>query len=133
MASRDTGQGPSGDLGAHWRRVARARDFRIRAVVKESRDRAIDHGKDAVLRHRGDILDFKMFSNLSLCMIVELEGGARVLALLDSLAALGWDVDVDPDREAIARRAADLLEGTLQLTFPDGDGELEVPVPAVPG
>jgi len=121
-----------GDLGAYWKETARARDFRIRVVVREGRERAIEQGKDAVLGNHGDILDFKMFSNLSLAMIIELNG-SRVLSLLDSLVALGWDVDVDPDREAIARRATDLLEGTLQMTFPEGDGELRIPVPAVPG
>jgi hypothetical protein len=122
----------SGDLGEHWKKTARARDFRIRVVVHEGRDQAIDHGKDAVLRNQGAILDFKMFSNLSLAMIIELSG-SRLLSLLDSLVELGWNVDVEPDREAIARRATDLLEGTLQMTFPEGDGELEIPVPAVPG
>ena len=45
---------------------------------------------------RGDILDFKMFSNLSLNLLVE-------------------------------------LEETLLLDFPDGDGELAIPLPRVPG
>jgi hypothetical protein len=122
----------SGDLGAYWKRVARARDFRIRVVVHERRDQAIDRGKDAISRSHGGILDFKMFSNLSLSMIIEVNG-SRVLSLLDSLVALGWHVDVEPDREALGRLATDLLEGTLQMTFPEGDGELEIPVPAVPG
>jgi hypothetical protein len=121
-----------GDLGAYWKSIARGRDFHVQAVVHERRDPAIAHARDAVLRHRGDILDFKMFSNLSLAMIVELEAGG-LLALLDSLVALGWSVEVDPGRELLARRAAERLEGTLQLTFPDGDGELEIPQPAVPG
>jgi hypothetical protein len=122
----------SADLGAYWRETARAGDFRIRAVAREGRERAIEQGKEAVLRNQGAILDFQMFSNLSLSMVVELSG-SRVLSLLGSLVALGWDVDVDPDREAIARRGTDLLEGTFQMTFPEGDGELRIPVPAVPG
>jgi hypothetical protein len=101
-------------------------------VVREGRDRAIDLAKDAVSRNHGDILDFKMFSNLALSMIVEMNG-SRALSLLESLVAMGWDVDVDPDREALALRATDLLEGTFQLTFPDGDGELAISLPAVPG
>ena len=122
----------SGDLGAYWKTVARARDFHVRVVAREPRDQAIDHGKAAIQSSHGDILDFKMFSNLSLSMIVGLSGRG-VLSLLDSLVALGWDVDVDPDREALALRATDPLEGTFQMTFPDGDGELRIPLPAVPG
>jgi hypothetical protein len=122
----------SGDLGEYWKTIARGRDFHIRAVVREGRDRAIDLAKDAVSRNHGDILDFKMFSNLALSMIVEMNG-SRALSLLESLVAMGWDVDVDPDCEALALRATDLLEGTFQLTFPDGDGELAISLPAVPG
>ena len=60
---------------------------------------------------RGDILDFKMFSNLSLNLLVELEA----------------------PREALLARAGERLEGTLLLDFPDGDGELVIPLPRVPG
>ena len=124
--------GTAGDLGAYWRSIARGRDFHLQAVARGPRDQAIDLGRDAVHRCRGDILDFKMFSNLSLAMIVELRGGA-VPALADALAALGWPVELDPEREQLAQRAGDLLQGTVQVTFPDGDGELRIPMPAVPG
>ena len=122
----------SGDLCGYWKSVARGRDFRVRAVARERRETAIARAEEAVQRQRGDVLDFKMFSNLSLNMIVELSGGG-VAALVDSIAALGWDVEVDPGRDALAARADDRLEGTFQVTFPEGDGELVIPVPAVPG
>lgn len=121
-----------GDLGAYWKSIARGKDFHVQLVVHEGRHPAIEHAREAVLRERGDILDFKMFSNLSLAMIIELDG-ARLLALLESLVALGWHVEVEPGREVLARRATEQLEGTVQLTFPEGDGELELPLPAVPG
>jgi len=121
-----------GDLCGYWKSVARGRDFRVRAVARERRETAISRAEEAVQRQRGDVLDFKMFSNLSLAMIVELSGGG-VAALVDSLAALGWGVEVDPGRDALVARADDRLEGTFQVTFPEGDGELVIPVPAVPG
>lgn len=121
-----------GDLGAYWKSVAPGKDFSVNAVAREPRDLAIARAKEAVQRHHGDVLDFKMFSNLSVNMIVELSGGG-VLALLDALAAPGWHVDVVPDREALARRSADRLQGTVQVTFPEGDGELVIKMPAVPG
>ena len=121
-----------GDLGAYWKKIERAGDFHVRVVVHEPRDTAIEHGKDAVHQSHGDILDVKMFSNLSLSMIIELSG-RQLLSLLDSLQARGWGVEVEPGREAVAQRADDALEGTLQLTFPEGDGELRIPTPWVPG
>lgn len=112
--------------------MARGRDFRVQAVARERREAAIARAEEAVQRQRGDVLDFRMFSDLALNLIVEMTGGG-VLALVDSLAALGWHVELEPGREALASRAADRLEGTFQLTFPDGAGELAIPVPAVPG
>jgi hypothetical protein len=122
----------AGDLAAYWKKVARAQDFHVRVIVREGRARAIDLGKDALLRNDGYLVDFRTFSDLSLSMIVEMEAGS-VLSLLDQLEELGWDVDVAPDREVLERRADDLLEGTLQLTFPEDHGELGIPSPAVPG
>jgi hypothetical protein len=85
-----------------------------------------------VLARRGDILDFKMFSNLSLNLLVELEAGA-VVDIADELKGLGWPVDLEPPREALLARAGERLEGTLLLDFPEGDGELVIPLPRVPG
>ena len=120
------------DLGAYWRSKARGNAFALRAVVRGEREEAIERAKVAVGVAGGDVLDFKMFSNLSLTLIVELPGSG-LLSLLDALVALGWNVEVEPGREAIAGRASELLEGTVQLTFPEGDGELRIPQPAVPG
>jgi hypothetical protein len=121
-----------GDLGAYWKSVARGRAFRLEAVARERRELAIARAQEAVRRQGGDILDFKMFSNLSLNLVVEMTG-AGVAALVESLREAGWQVGVDPERDALAARAGDRLEGTFQVTFPEGDGELVIPIPAVPG
>jgi hypothetical protein len=121
-----------GDLGAHWRSVARGRGFRVQAVARSRRGEAIARVEDAVQRHRGDVLDFKMFSNLSLALVVDM-AAAEVVALADELRGLGWHVDLEPARDLLAASPAERLEGTVQVTFPEGDGELVIPVPAVPG
>lgn len=107
-----------GDLGTYWKKVARAQEFHVRAVVTQRRDSAILLVKDAISRSGGDILDFRTFGSLALSIIVEVEG-ARVLSLVDSLVAVGWDVDVDPDGEALADRASDQIVGTFHLIFPE--------------
>ncbi len=112
--------------------MARGRDFRLQAVTRGERERAIDLAKQAIAAHRGDVLDFKMFSNLSLCLIVEMTGDG-VSALATSLESLGWIVEVAPDLPELGRRGGEMLEGTVQLTFPAGDGALEIPTPSVPG
>jgi hypothetical protein len=119
-------------LTTYWRSIARGRDFSVHAVARERRDLAIPRSEDAVQRQGGFVLDFKMFSNVSLNLLVELTG-AGVLALVEALTGLGWTVEVQPDPAALAGRAAERLEGTFQVTFPEGDGELVIPTPAVPG
>lgn len=108
------------------------RDFQIRAFARGDRHQAIEAAKEAVLRRRGDILDFTPFSNLALSMVLELRGDG-VVALVDALAALEWTVELRPSREALSGRAGEVLGGTLHLTFPEGDGELRIRVPDVPG
>jgi hypothetical protein len=121
-----------GVLGPYWKATARGRNFRLQAVAREPRVAAISRVEQAVQRHGGFILDFKAFSDLSLNLLVE-SSGSGVVGLADSLIALGWPVEVDPGREALGAQAAERLEGTVQLTFPEGDGALAHPQPAVPG
>jgi len=122
-----------GKLTEYWRSVARGRQFSVRAVAREPRDRAIPRAEAAVQAQGGFVLDCKLFSDVSLNLIVELSGPG-VVALVDGLGALGWPVEVAPAREALAGRAGGgLLEGTFQVTFPEGKGELVIPTPAVPG
>jgi hypothetical protein len=122
----------SGDGGARWKSVARGRGFRVQAVARSRREDPIARVEDAVQRHRGDFLVFKMFSSLSLSLIVETMG-TEVMAFADELLGIGWHVDLDPARDVLAASPAEPLEGTVQVTFPDGDGNLVIPVPAVPG
>jgi hypothetical protein len=121
-----------GDLGEHWKSIARGRDFHVRAVARIPRADAIALVEGAVQRQRGDILDFKMFSNLSLCLIAELDREA-LPALLGELSSAGWSVEVEPDPGELAQAQERRVEGTIQVTFPEGDGELVIQTPAVPG
>ena len=60
-------------LPALWHTIYRGRGFKLRAVAREARTAATSRAEGAVHARRGDILDFKMFSNLSLNLLVELE------------------------------------------------------------
>jgi len=119
-------------LGPYWKSIRRGRHFRVQAVSREPRVAAITRVEDAVQRHGGDVLDFKVFSDVSLSLLVELTGPGAA-ALVDALAALGWPAEVDPPRDALAAAGAERLEGTVQVTFPEGAGALAHPQPAVPG
>ncbi len=115
-----------------WRSIEKGRHFHLRTVAREPRERAISRVEGLVQAQRGDVLDFKMFSNLSLNLLVELPAAA-VAAVADDLAALGWPVELDPPRPALLARGTERIEGTLLVEFPEGDGELVIPLPRVPG
>ncbi len=105
-----------GDLGTYWKKVAHAQDFHVRAVVSQHRDSAILLAKRVIARKGGNIVDFRTFGNLALSLIVQVKG-RQMLSLVDSLAALGWHVDVALGRETRTERSNDLLAGTFHLTF----------------
>lgn len=115
-----------------WRTRYRGRGFTLRAVTREPRAAAIARAEGAVQARRGDILDFKMFSNLALTLLVELDA-AEVAVLADALQGFGWPVDLEPPRQALSALAGERIEGTVLLDFPEGDGELVIPLPKVPG
>jgi hypothetical protein len=119
-------------LGPYWQTLLRGRGFRLQVVTREPRTEAIARVEAAVQRQGGDVLDFTALSDLTLTMLVELDAPS-VLALADGLRALGWPVELEPGRDALGARSAERLEGTVQLTFPEGRGELSHPQPAVPG
>jgi hypothetical protein len=120
------------ELGPYWKAIARGRRFHLQAVAREPRTAAISRLEEAVQRRGGFVLDFKAFSDLSINLIVEL-AGEGVVALVDWLESLGWPVELEPGRDALLACAGERLEGTVQVTFPEGDGALAHPQPAVPG
>lgn len=65
-------------------------------------------------------------------MIVELPNH-NILSLINSLRNVGWEVDYDLEKILKTSNEEENLEGTLVLMFPHADGELRIPVPAVPG
>lgn len=119
-------------LTEYWKKKARAKDFRISIITPEERHHAIERCQSIIDSNHGDILDFKMFSNMSLNMIVELPTN-NIQALIDSLKNVGWKVDYDLEKNLKTSKDEENLEGTLVLMFSHADGELRIPVPAVPG
>jgi len=119
-------------LPALWQTLYRGRAFKLQAVARGPRAEATAQVEAAVQALRGDILDFKQFSDLALNLVVELEAGA-VVQLVEALEARGWPVDLEPPREALRSRAGERLEGTIRVDFSDGSGDLVIPLPRVPG
>jgi hypothetical protein len=104
-------------------------------VTHTRRDCAIHQLEE--ICHAGSvfILDFNMFSNLSLTRQFEADAAA-LQSTIDELLRHGFTIQVECQAAIASLRdlASDAKTiGTLQVTFANEDGSLRIPVPAVPG
>jgi hypothetical protein len=97
------------------------------AFCKRNRYIAIDHIVQIINTH-GAVTDSKMFSDLSLSLIIEIE--ARQIAPL--YAELGAYIDLS-DTEVVKTDATVERMILLSVNFTRGKGNLKIEVPAVPG
>ncbi len=112
--------------------------FRINGSTRRERQEAIAAISDAVGRSGGWLLDFHVFSNISLSLNVEIDEGRLVdlyRQLVDAGLRLSRESEEDyarllaADRQATGREIA----GTVQVTFIHDHPDLRIEVPAVPG
>ncbi|WP_242926401.1 hypothetical protein [Pontibacter vulgaris] len=93
----------------------------------KERNQAINEINKIINQH-GFTADFKMFSDVSLSMIIEIEE-RRVDALYKDLAKYMQLNDSRPLNSGSAQERTVLLH----ITFTKGTGDLRIEVPAVPG
>lgn len=97
------------------------------AFCKQSRHAAIDKIVQ-IINTYGAVIDSKMFSDLSLSLIIEIE--ARQIAPL--YAELGAYIDLS-DTEVVQTDATVERVILLSVNFTHGTGNLKIEVPSVPG
>ncbi|MDT5059632.1 MAG: hypothetical protein QOH63_91 [Acidobacteriota bacterium] len=102
----------------------------------------ISRVKEAILKGGGFILDFHMFSNLSICLNFELTVG-KINQLYDALKATGLQLSEESARllenccrglEQLEEKArASEVTGTLAITFIHSEPDLRIEVAAHSG
>lgn len=113
--------------------------LRLNATTSGERHRMIELAKDAIAASGGWILDFTMFSNVSICFNFELPFNA-VARLRDALAAIELRLS-EASTQAFEEFAGKTEQGTppaelkasLQITFIHREPDLRIPVPMIPG
>ena len=105
--------------------------FRISSATKEARSLAVERCKGIISQSGGDILDFKMFSNMSLVFQVEIDPSG-VKSIVEVLKHAGWYVSLEPE-EVSSIVSPQKLQGSVQITFANANGNMRIPVPTVPG
>jgi hypothetical protein len=102
----------------------------------------ISRVKEAILKGCGSVLDFHMFSNLSICLNFKLAVG-KIEKLYDALKATGLRLSEESQRllencceglEQLEEKAkASEVTGTLAITFIHREPDLRIEAPHIPG
>lgn len=105
--------------------------FRINASTRADRHQTIDRAQAAIESSDGWLIDFRPFSNISICFNVEIKRRDihRLFAALGDIglgpgAAAHYDPGIDPD---------ETIKGTIQITFIHDQPDLRIEIPEVPG
>ena len=115
--------------------------LRIDGITAVARHDMTGRVKRAITSCGGSILDFRQFSNVSVCLTFEI-AASRLGGLRDALAQTGLRLSRESldalagGREAARRddvSGADETACTLAVTFVHEEPDLRIEVPAVPG
>ena len=116
--------------------------LRINGITRRDRHEMISRVKEAILQGGGFIVNFHMFSNLSICLNFEISAG-KICDMSAALKATELRL-TEESRELLAdycRQAEQLskeagaseVAGTLEITFIHNEPDLRIEVPPIPG
>jgi hypothetical protein len=116
--------------------------LRLNGITRRDRHEMISRVKEAILKGGGFILDFHMFSNLSICLNFEIAVG-KIEKLHDALKATGLQLSRESGELLVgyskrteqleAEAEASEVAGTLEITFIHNEPDLRIEVPPIPG
>ena len=103
-------------------------DFRIEVYAVGERNEVIEKCRQSIMSNGGDILDFKMFSDLLINFIIDIP--KKNLSELNSeLESFNWNTEW----ELYRNDNLSLLRGSMSVTFVSGMGDKKDVILAVPG
>jgi hypothetical protein len=110
------------------------------AFTRADRNHIIDYAKDVINSSGGWILDFRFFSSMSICFDFEIPK-QHVEKLQSALAEIDLQLSDEStqslaeiiNQEFRSNASTKDLKGTLHITFVQGEPDLHIPVPPIPG
>lgn len=104
--------------------------FRLEVYAFGERNQAIENCRASLLSNGGDLLDFKMFSDMLVNFMVEIPE-KNLLNLQSTFEDLNWKTDLDINW--LLGDSLQMIQGTMSVTFASGVGKRKDVIPAVPG
>ncbi|AHM57622.1 hypothetical protein EAL2_808p01160 (plasmid) [Peptoclostridium acidaminophilum DSM 3953] len=116
--------------------------IRLNSSTRHERHTVIAHAREAISKSGGWILDFKMFSNVSINIVFQMALGdvgklehaleqVEIKLYPESIDALEGFVQIA--NELPRKKLENEIFGTLQITFIHSEKDLKIIVPSVPG
>ena len=116
--------------------------LRLNGITRRERHEMIARVKEAILQGGGFIVDFHMFSNLSICLNFEISAGkicdfsaalkSTELRLTGESNELLADYCQQAEQLSLEAGASEIA-GTLEITFIHNEPDLRIEVPPIPG
>lgn len=112
--------------------------LRINATTNEERTALLPRLEDAISRAGAWITDYRMFSNISVCLMFEAPSSClgKLWANLSACDLKLTSQSIAAFQDLLSRHdkgATSDVKGTIEVTFVHGDGSLKIKVPTVPG
>ena len=113
--------------------MSESRHIRLAGFTRVDRHEMITKLRDALQSASADLIDFQMFSNTAINLTFEMRE-MHLGRLESALVSAGLALD-DESLEAMRMggKTADILTGSLNVTFIHSEPDLRIPVPPIPG
>jgi hypothetical protein len=106
--------------------------FKLEAYAYGERNHILEQCRTILASNDGDLLDFKMFSDMLVNFIIEIPR-KNIFKLISSFESLNWKTDLKLDESILSNESISLIQGTVSVTFSSGTGDRKDVIPAVPG
>lgn len=106
--------------------------FSLEVYAYGERNQIIENCRVSFAANAGDLLDFKMFSDMLIHFIIEIPPH-NVLKLNASLERLNWKTQLKWDESLLRKNSASLIQGNVTVYLSSGTGQRKDIIPAVPG
>jgi len=106
--------------------------FSLEVYAYGERNYVIEECRTSLASNGGDLLDFKMFSDMLINFVIEISG-KNLLKLNSKLQSFNWKTYLKIDEKILSNDSNSMIQGTMSVTLSSGTGDRKDIIPAIPG